>query len=130
MYEFPSLNDILQLHENQIRIHGGSTGIRDLGLLESAMAMPQASFGGQYLHGDVYEMAAAYLFHISSNHPFLDGNKRAATVVALFFLNLNGLRFEGAGKDLESLVLSVASGHSDKPVIAAFFRENCVTSSS
>ncbi|MDR3110096.1 MAG: type II toxin-antitoxin system death-on-curing family toxin [Planctomycetaceae bacterium] len=126
MLRFPTKDDILEIHSNQIEKYGGSTGIRDMGLLESALAMPQAMFGGQYLHSSTYEMAAAYLFHIVSNHPFLDGNKRTGTLAALFFLNLNGLRFEGSGDALESLVISVAQGEADKSVIAMFFREHCV----
>jgi len=85
MPQFLKLQRVLQIHESQIESFGGSSGIRDLGLLKSALAMPQASFGGTYLHADLYEMAAAYLFHIVSNHPFLDGNKRTGTAVALFF---------------------------------------------
>ncbi|GHT15888.1 hypothetical protein FACS1894170_13420 [Planctomycetales bacterium] len=67
MGQFLSTNEVLLAHETQIKLYGGSTGIRDMGLLESALAMPQATFGGQFLHSSVYEMAAAYLFHIVSN---------------------------------------------------------------
>lgn len=67
---------VLRTHMSLIERYGGSAGLRDVGLLHSAIAMPQASFGGEFLHKDVFEMASAYLFHIVQNHPFFDGNKR------------------------------------------------------
>ena len=76
MIEFLTLDDVLESHREQIRVYGGSEGLRDLGLLESAIAQPPAGFGGVPLHRDLYEMAAAYLFHLVQNHPFIDGNKR------------------------------------------------------
>ena len=104
--------------------------VSDMGLLESALAMPQASFGGTFLHADHYEMAAAYLFHIVCNHPFVDGNKRTGMVAAVTFLDMNGYWFDAKdGFDLdaalESLVLSVACGETAKEEIAAFFRKHC-----
>lgn len=75
---FLSPEDVLSLHEMQIERYGGSAGIRDRGLLESAIGQPQASFGGEYVHHGFYEMAAAYAFHIAENQPFVDGNKRTA----------------------------------------------------
>jgi death-on-curing protein len=127
---FLTKEEVLLAHETQIASHGGSTGIRDMGLLESALAMPQASFGGIFLHSNLYEMAAAYLFHIVSNHPFVDGNKRTGMVAALTFLDMNGYWFnENNATDLddalESLVLSVACGESEKDEIATFFRKHC-----
>ena len=78
---FLSLEDVLILHAMQIERYGGATGIRDQGLLESAINMPQASFGGEYMHKGLYEMAAAYAFHIAENQPFIDGNKRTARML-------------------------------------------------
>ena len=75
MPDFLQTSDLLRLHTDQITRYGGDPGIRDLGLLGSAIAQPQAGFGGQFLHADIFEMAAAYLFHIVQNHPCLDGNK-------------------------------------------------------
>jgi death on curing protein len=83
---FLSLDDILESHQNQIDTYGGGQGIRDIGLLESAIAQPEACFGGQFLHADVFEMAAAYLYHLVMNHPFVDGNKRVGLEAALIFL--------------------------------------------
>jgi len=83
---FLTLDDILESHQNQIETYGGSHGVRDIGLLESAIAQPEASFGGQYLHADIFEMAAAYLYHLVMNHPFVDGNKRVGLEASLIFL--------------------------------------------
>jgi death-on-curing protein len=126
---FLTLDEILEIHRDQITRYGGTTGIRDLGLLQSAAAMPAAAFEGRYLHGDLFEMAAAYLFHITCNHPFLDGNKRVGTVAAIVFLELNGLELEAEGDSLEALVTAVAEGRADKPQIAEFFRSNTHPSS-
>ncbi len=77
---FLSIDDVLALHERQIERYGGGAGIRDLGLLQSAVALASASFDGAWLHASLEEMAAAYLFHLAQNHPFVDGNKRTAAV--------------------------------------------------
>ncbi len=85
MTDFLGLEDVLSLHANQVTLHGGEPGVRDLGLLESAIAQPRATFGGEFLHKDLFEMAGAYLYHIVQNHPFFDGNKRAGAVAASYF---------------------------------------------
>ena len=99
-------------------------GVRDLGLLESALAMPQAQFGGEFLHEDIYMMAAAYLFHLTKNHPFVDGNKRAGLATTILFLNLNGRKLVANKDELTDLVLAVAQSQSGKEQIAAFPRRN------
>jgi death-on-curing protein len=119
-----TLDEVLAIHENQIARYGGAPGIRDMGLLMSALSQPVATFGGRFLHADVYEMAAAYLFHIVRNHPFADGNKRVGTVAALVFLALNDVDVKAPGDDLELLVLGVAQGRTDKPAITAFLRDH------
>ena len=116
--------DVLRLHRQQIERFGGRPEIRDVGLLQSAIAQPQATFGGKFLLADIYEMAAAYLFHISSNHPFVDGNKRTAVASAAVFLATNGYRIIANESEFEVLVMSVARGESQKPKIAQFFRDN------
>ena len=73
---FLDIHRVLQIHLDMIKTYGGDEGVRDLGLLQSAVAMPQASFDDELLHKDLCEMAAAYLYHITQNHPFVDGNKR------------------------------------------------------
>ena len=121
---FLALDDVLGIHRRQLELHGGTAGVRDMGLLESAIAMPAAGFGDEYLHKDIYEMAAAYLFHIVQNHPFTDGNKRTGAVVAMAFLELNDVEFEITNDQLVEFVLAVAEGKMEKPEIAAFFREH------
>ncbi len=123
---FLDLEEIFRIHENQIERYGGSHGIRSNGLLESALSQPTASFGGGYVHIDLYEMAAAYLFHIVKNHPFIDGNKRVAGVAAQVFLGLNGYRLEIPEEEFERLVFNAAQSLIDKPGIAEVLRKHCV----
>jgi len=98
--------------------------VRDCGLLQSAVAMPAAGFGGKFLHSDLCEMAAAYLFHIVQNHPLVDGNKRAGAVAAYVFLALNNVRMTAGSDAYAELVLSVARGETAKSAVAEFFRAN------
>jgi death on curing protein len=88
---FLTLDDVLESHSEQIAAYGGRDGIRDLGLLESALAQPEAMFDGERLHADLFEMAAAYLLHLVMNHPFIDGNKRVGLEATLIFLEINGV---------------------------------------
>lgn len=105
-----------------IERYGGLEGVRDIGLLRSAIAMPQASFGGESLRKDLFEMAAAYLCHIVQNHPFLDGNKRTGAAAAIIFLAMNGVELEADEEGLAHLTLDVAQGKVGKQQIAEFFR--------
>lgn len=122
---FLSLDDILESHQNQIETYGGGQGIRDIGLLESAIAQPEACFGGQFLHADVFEMAAAYLYHLVMNHPFIDGNKRVGLEAALIFLEVNDQRLNASDEELVDIVLKTTMGQVGKPEIAEFFRTHC-----
>jgi len=124
MTHFIVTADALSLHSDQIELYGGEHGVRDLGLLESAVAQAQAAFGGQDLHNDLFEMAAAYLFHIVKNHPFVDGNKRAGAVTALVFLDLNGIEIDAPKGALYELTMAVATGQTGKAEIAEFFRSH------
>lgn len=117
---FLTLDEALLIHADQIRRYGGGHGLRDLGLLSSALAMPETWFGGVYLHASLSEMAAAYLFHIAQNHPFLDGNKRAALATALAFLWLNDQSLEADDDELTELVIGVAAGRIGKAEVAVF----------
>jgi death-on-curing protein len=119
---FLSLHEVIQIHRVQIRRYGGLHGLRDLALLQSAIAMPESGSGKRYFHETVYEMAAAYMFHIIRNHPFIDGNKRTGAVAAIVFLALNGIEINAPEGEFERLVRAVASGKSDKKDIAEFFR--------
>lgn len=122
--DFLSLSDVLTLHANQIELYGGTDGVRDRGLCESAIAQPQAGFGGEYLHGDIFMMAAAYMFHLAQNHPFLDGNKRAGAIAALVFLDINGIEIQAPAGSLYDLTLAVATGQLGKDEIADWFRRH------
>lgn len=86
--------------------------------------MPSAGFGERYLHTDLYEMAAAYLFHIVQNHPFVDGNKRTGAVVAVVFMALNGIEFKAGEEVFEKTVRAVAQGKMNKSTLAGFFRDH------
>ena len=121
---FLELDEILEIHQDQIERHGGSSGIRDMGLLKSAAAMPAAGFGEQYLHADIYEMAAAYLFHIVQGHPFVDGNKRTGAMSAFVFLKMNNIQLTASEKSYEAMVLAAAKGAATKATISDFFRKH------
>ena len=121
---FLSVADVLGFHEDQLANYGGAPGVRDMALLESAVATPRAGFGDQYLHADLFEMAAAYLYHIVMNHPFVDGNKRTGTVAALAFLMHNRVEPEMENEELEDFVRSVAEGKADKAAAAEFLRKH------
>ena len=121
---FLGLDEVIEIHHDQISRYGGLSGMRDIELLKSAVAMPPVSFGGEYLHKNLYEMAAASLFHVTRNHPFIDGNKRTGAVTAVVFLIMNGIDFHADEDSFEGLVRSVADGKTDKAAIAKFFRNN------
>jgi death-on-curing protein len=121
---FLTLYEIIAIHRDQIARYGGSEGVRDWALLQSALAMPAAAFGGQYVHSDLCEMAAAYLFHIVQNHPFIDGNKRVGAVAADVFFALNDVRLTADQDAYADLVLSLASGETPKSAVAEFSRAN------
>ena len=105
---------VREIHATAIAEFGGSTGVRELSLLESAVAAPQASIGGRSPYADLVEMAAAYLFYLCRNHPFIDGNKRAALRACLVFLRLNGLEPEADSPAWEELTLAVAASEIDR----------------
>jgi death-on-curing protein len=121
---FLTYDEVVRLHIVQIELYGGSHGLRDQGLLDSALAMPQAGFGDEYLHTDLFEMAAAYLYHLALNHPFVDGNKRTALAAADVFLRLNGVRLSLGLDAVYDLVIGVCEGTVTKKQLAAAFREN------
>ena len=123
---FLTLDEVLAIHADQIARYGGRSGIRDLGLLVSALAMPRTTFGRVHLHPSLPEMAAAYLFHLAGNHPFVDGNKRVGLAVAIAFLGLNGLWLEADPDQLADMVLRTARGEASKAEVAEFIRERVV----
>lgn len=120
---FLTLAEVFEIHKNQIELYGGMDGIRDISLLTAAIAMPGVTFDGKYLHTDLFEMAAAYVFHICMNHPFIDGNKRTGLAAALVFFDLNGIEIEDPEGVLYEAIIKVASGFEKKDFLAAFFKK-------
>jgi death-on-curing protein len=123
---FLRLAEVLAIHEDQIHRYGGAAGVRDVRLLISALAMPAASYAGQRLHGDLHEMAAAYLFHLVQNHAFVDGNNRVGAVAPDVFLSLNDVELVAKVDEYADLVLGVASGQVSKSSLVEFFRGHTV----
>jgi death-on-curing protein len=121
---FLTLEDVLALHEELIQRYGGTPGLRDAGLLEAALAMPQAGFGSQYFHEFPHEMAAAYLFHLARNLAFIDGNKRVSLACAILFLKINPVSYSITEEEAAELTLGTASGNMDKSAVTAFFQKH------
>lgn len=121
---FLTVDELLAIHQRVIVEHGGSLGLRDRGLLESAASVPGCQFGGEYLHADTAAMAAAYLFHLCKNHPFVDGNKRVAFAAADVFLELNHHELVAGDLELEQLTLGVADSSISKEQATEFFRSH------
>lgn len=119
---FLELFDLLEIHDDLLGSFGGKSGVRDTRLLQSALAIPMAGSGETFFHADLYEMAAAYLFHLIKNHPFLDGNKRTALACALVFLDLNGIEIDADKEALFDMTIAAAEGRVNKDDIAKFFR--------
>ena len=124
---FLTVGHVLTIHRRLVQEFGGDVEVRDYGLLDSAVMMPAAQFGGEFLHEDVPAMAAAYLFHICRNHAFVDGNKRTALAAAEVFVLLNRMRLKATNKQVEELTLGVAQGEVSKDRVIAFFRKHAVT---
>jgi death on curing protein len=120
---FLTLAEVIEVHVDQIRRYGGQAGLRDLGLLQSALAQPQASFAGQWLHNDLYAMAGAYAYHLCQNHPFIDGNKRTALASALVFLELNGISLLDPRGRLKNAMFRIASGKMKKEEFERLLRK-------
>jgi death-on-curing protein len=120
---FLTLAEVIEIHADQIDRYGGQAGVRDLGLLESALSQPEASFAGAWLHKDLYEMAAAYAYHLCQNHPFIDGNKRTALASALVFLELNDVSILDPRGRLKTAMIRVASSKLSKDDVAKLLRK-------
>jgi death on curing protein len=122
---FLSLDEVLEIQEQQIERYGGSPGLRDAAALESTVATPQATFGGEFLHTSIPAMAAAYLFHLCQNHAFIDGNKRVGANAAITFLLMNDWEPSFSERELVDLVLGVACGAIKKPALTEMFESRC-----
>jgi death-on-curing protein len=120
---FLGVEDILVIHAHQLNRFGGAPGVRDAGLLASAVSQAQATFDGEFLHADLFEMAAAYHFHLVQNHAFVDGNKRIGLAAALVFLDLNGVPITAGTDALYELTMSIARGETTKHEVAATLRD-------
>jgi death-on-curing protein len=119
---FLSVGEVVLIHDDQVRRYGGGSGLRDVSLLESAVAQPAATFEGRDLHLDLIDKAAAYAFHLCRDHPFVDGNKRVALAAALVFLELNGVTINDPKGALCGLMIEVALGRSGRREIADVLR--------
>lgn len=122
MIKFFTVEQVIEIHDAFLEDHGGLPGIRDKGLLISAVEMPRASMFGEYLHKTIYDKAAAYLFHIVQNHPFNDGNKRTGALTTILFIEENGIKIAFSDQDYEEFVVSVAQGQKNKEEIAYFLK--------
>lgn len=121
---FLNVDHIKVIHRRMISEFGGATTLRDSGLLESAVMLPAAQFGGKFLHTGIPAMGAAYLFHLCRNHPFGDGNKRTALASAEIFLLLNDHSLDADDDQLEALTIGVATSSITKDEVVAFFRRH------
>ncbi|NEU72035.1 type II toxin-antitoxin system death-on-curing family toxin [Hassallia byssoidea VB512170] len=117
---FLTISQVLDIHQDEINSFGGTSGVRDEGLLDSALAQPQATFGGELLHPTIGEQAAAYLYHLAMNHPFIDGNKRTAFAVMDTFITLNGYSLNLSEEQAYNLVIRVVQREMSKEELSAF----------
>lgn len=120
-----SLEQLLWLHERQAREFGGARGLRDRGALESAVARPRATFGGEDLYPDLEAKAAAVMHSLVVNHPFVDGNKRAGALAAELFLGVNGVDLLASDEELVDLTLALARGETSAEALAIWLRQRC-----
>ena len=118
-----SVEQVLALHQALVGQFGGASGVRDRGALESAVARPTRTFGGEDLYGDIAAKAAALMHSLVLNHPFVDGNKRIGVAAAEFFLERNASTLEAADEELEQLTLAVAEGEVAVEALAIWFRQ-------
>ena len=123
MTKFLNKEIILNFHQDQLERYGGKSGVRDEGLLDSALAQPQASFGGDYVHKNLFQMASAYGFHLCQNHPFYDGNKRTALIAMYTFLYINGYQIKADKKSLFTITMDLASGKVKKEELAEYLKK-------
>lgn len=124
MMRFLTLIEVLELHHKVIELSGGAFGIRDVGLLESAIAQPRMTFGGEDLYPSLLEKAAALGFSIIMNHPFVDGNKRTGHAATETFLVLNGIEINASVDEQERLVLAIAAGELGREPFVEWLKRN------
>ena len=118
------LDDVLVIHDNMIELYGGSFGIRDVGLIQSAIARPQASFGGEDLYPTIFDKAAALFHSLMFNHAFVDGNKRTTMVTTARFLFINGYELIAIEKEMVTYAIKVENMHLSLEQIAKWLKTN------
>jgi death-on-curing protein len=128
MIRYLTLIEVLELHRKILEQSGGASGIRDMGLLESAIAQPRMTFGGEDLYPSLLEKAAALGFSIILNHPFIDGNKRTGHAATETFLVLNGLEINASVDEQERVVLAIASGELRREAFVEWLQRNTTAS--
>lgn len=119
----------LTIHADLLQRYGGKPGLRDLGLLDSALAQPKITVGGKFAHKTLFDKAAAYGFHVCKNHPFIDGNKRVAFVLMDVFLQQNGWEIKAAEEDAYTIMMALASGELTKAQVATWLKKHSSKSS-
>jgi len=115
---------VLTIHADLLQRYGGQRGLRDRGLLESALAQPKMTFSGKEVHKTVFDKAAAYGFHVCSNHPFIDGNKRVAFVLMDIFLQRNGWEIQASEEEAYAMMVSLASGKLSKAQLSSWLKNH------
>ena len=123
MIKFVDKETILYFHTDQIKKYGGSYGVRDDNLLESAIGQPQATLKSEYLHKNIYEMASAYGYHLCNNHPFIDGNKRISLITMYIFLYVNGYELKMDEKEIYLLIMGVANNSISKEELTDYIKK-------
>lgn len=124
--KFLSVDQVLFIHDQAVRRFGGSFGVRDLGLIESAIGRPQATFGGQYLYENIFDMAAALLQSLLKNHPFVDGNKRTSLTSAAMFLKSNGYKMKNSHQEEVEFAVAVDNEHLSIEQISQWLKEHSI----
>jgi len=124
MIRYLSIQEVIEIHDQIIDIYGGSFGLRDLGLLASAIEMPKSKFDNKFLHPTIFDKASAYLYHICNNHPFIDGNKRTAAVSTLVFLEDNEISLKFNESKFENLIVEIAIGKINKKYISSILKKS------
>ena len=122
---FLTVQQVLRIHAEQIAEHGGAAGIANMGYIESAVAQASATFDGSFLHCDIYQMAAVYLFFLAKNHGFIEGNKRTAAATAAIFLEINGYDFDADEDEFADLTLGIVEDKIRREDAATFIAEHC-----
>ena len=122
-----SLSEVLKIHRRVIESSGGTSGIRDLGAIESALAQPRATFGGQDLYPGTTEKAGSLCFSLIANHGFLDGNKRIGHAAMEVFLYLNGHELDASTDEQEEIIFGVAAGKINRSKLTEWIRRNTVS---